>query len=57
MFEKVRGLDKQAFTDSIGKTLSKDEIEALFIRRDKLVQLFDQKISVLGEDKVLYTIR
>jgi hypothetical protein len=57
MFEKMRGLDKQAFTDSIGKTLSKDEIEALFIRRDKLVQLFDQKISVLGEDKVLYTIR
>ena len=57
MFEKMRGLDKQAFTESIGKALTKDEIESLFIRRDKIVQLFDQKITVLGEDKVLYTIR
>lgn len=57
LFEKLRALDKQAFTNSIGKTLTKDEIESLFIRRDKIVQLFDQKITVLGEDKVLYTIR
>jgi len=57
LFEKMRALDRQAFTDSVGKTLTKDEIEALFIRRDKLVQLFDQKITTLGEDKILYTIR
>ena len=57
LFEKLRTLDRQAFTNSIGKTLTKDELEALFIRRDKLVQLFDQKIAALGEDKVLYTIR
>jgi len=57
MFEKMRGLDKQSFADSVGKSLTKDEIEALFIRRDKLVQLFDQKIKAIGEDKVLYTIR
>jgi hypothetical protein len=57
LFEKLRALDRQAFTSSIGKTLTRDEIEALFIRRDKLVQLFDQKIAALGEDKVLYTIR
>ena len=57
LFEKMRALDRQAFTESVGKTLTKDEIEALFVRRDKLVQLFDQKITSLGEDKVLYTIR
>jgi hypothetical protein len=57
LFEKLRTLDRQAFTESAGKTLTKDEIEALFVRRDKLVQLFDEKIKVLGEDKVLYTIR
>jgi len=48
---------RQAFTDSVGKALTKDEIEALFVRRDKLVQLFDEKIKSLGEDKVLFTIR
>jgi len=57
LFEKIRTLDRQAFTDSVGKTLTKDEIEALFVRRDKLVQLFDEKIKSLGEDKVLFTIR
>ena len=57
LFEKIRALDRQAFTASVGKTLTKDEIEALFLRRDKLVQLFDEKIKSLGEDKILYTIR
>jgi hypothetical protein len=57
LFEKMRALDRQAFTDAVGKALTKDEIEALFVRRDKLVQLFDQKIASLGEDKVVYTIR
>jgi hypothetical protein len=57
LFEKIRALDRQAFTNSVGKTLTKDEIEALFVRRDKLVQLFDEKIKSLGEDKILYTIR
>jgi hypothetical protein len=57
LFEKIRALDRQAFTASVGKTLTKDEIEALFVRRDKLVKLFDEKIKSIGEDKVLYTIR
>jgi hypothetical protein len=57
LFQKLRALDRQAFADSVGKTLTKDEIDALFVRRDKLVQFFDQKIASLGEDKILYTIR
>jgi hypothetical protein len=57
LFQKLRALDRQLFIDSVGKTLTRDEIESLFIRRDKLVQFFDQKITSLGEDKVLYTIR
>ena len=57
LFEKLRTLDRQAFTDAVKTILNKDEIDALFIRRDRLVQLFDQKIASLGEAKVLYTIR
>ncbi len=57
LFQKLRALDPQAFADTIGKTLTKDEIESLFVRRDRLVQFFEQKIASLGEDKVVYTIR
>jgi hypothetical protein len=57
LFEKLRALDRQVFTAAVGRTLTRDEIESLFVRRDKLVQLFDQKIAALGEDKIVYTIR
>jgi hypothetical protein len=57
LFEKMRSLDRQVFTELVGKMLTRDEIEALFVRRDKLVQFFDQKIASIGEDKILYTIR
>jgi hypothetical protein len=57
LFEKLRALDRQAFVDAVKNVLTKDEIEALFIRRDKIVQRFDQRIASLGEARVLYTIR
>ena len=57
LFEKLRALDRGAFVDAVKSILTKDEIDALFIRRDRLVQLFDQRIASLGEAKVLYTIR
>ena len=57
LFQKLRELDRPAFAAAVGRALTKDEIDALFIRRDRIVQLFDQKISSLGEDKILYTIR
>jgi hypothetical protein len=57
LFEKMRALDRQAFAGAVGRTLTKDEIDALFVRRDRIVQLFEQKIASLGEEKVLYTIR
>jgi hypothetical protein len=57
LYGKLKELDRKAFTESVGRTLTKDEIDALFHRRDKIVQLLDQKIASLGEAKVLYTIR
>jgi len=56
-FEKLRALDRQVFTEMAGRTLTKDEIDSLFVRRDRLVQIFDQKIATLGEARILYTIR
>lgn len=57
LFEKLRALDRTAVASAVGKTLTRDEIDALFDRRDRLVQLFDQRIAAVGEAKVLYTIR
>jgi hypothetical protein len=55
-YEKLKALDRKAFTEAVGRTLTKDEIDALFDRRAKLVQHFDQRIASAGE-AVLYTIR
>ena len=57
LFEKLRALDRSAFTNAVKSVLTKDEIEALFIRRDKIVKRFDERIASLGEAKVVYTIR
>ena len=53
LFEKLRALDRQAFAAAVKKGLTKDEIEAPFVRRDKIVQLFEQRIASLGEARVL----
>jgi len=57
IFQKMRALDRAALAEAVGKTLTKDEIDAVMDRRDRLVKLFDQKIASLGEAKVVYTIR
>jgi hypothetical protein len=56
LFDKLRALDRQSFTDAVGKILTKDEIEALFVRRERLVQFFDDRIAKVG-DSIVYTIR
>ena len=56
-FEKMRALQRPALAAAVGKTLTKQEIDAVLIRRDRLVKLFDEKIASAGEAKVLYTIR
>ena len=57
IFQKMRALDRAALAAAVGKTLTKDEIDAVIGRRDRLVKLFDQKIASVGEAKVVYTIR
>jgi hypothetical protein len=57
LFQKLRGLERQAVVDAVGRTLTKDEIDMLIVRRDRLVTFFDQKIATLGEEKIVYTIR
>jgi hypothetical protein len=55
--DRLRSLSRPELTTVVGQVLSKDEIEALFARRDLIVKWFDQRIAAAGEDTILYTMR
>jgi hypothetical protein len=52
----MRGLTAPALTEAMDKSLTKAEIQALLVRRDAIVQLFDEKIAQRGEAAVLFTL-
>ena len=56
MFEKMRGLTAPALTETMDKSLTKAEIQALLVRRDAIVKLFDEKIAQRGEAAVFFTM-
>lgn len=56
MLEKMRGLTAPALTETMDKSLTKAEIQALLVRRDVIVNLFDEKIAQRGEAAVLFTL-
>ena len=57
LFDKMKELTAPQLTEVMGKTLTKDEIEALIVRRDKIVKLIQDRISENGEAKTLYTLQ
>ena len=56
LLEKLRGLDRQTLAAAMGKMMLKEELDALFVRRDLLVKLFEQRIATRGE-AAFYTIQ
>jgi hypothetical protein len=56
MLEKMRGLTAPALTETMDKSLTKAEIQALLARRDAIVKLFDEKIAQRGEAAVLFAL-
>jgi hypothetical protein len=57
MFEKMKELTAPRLTEVMGKTLLKDEIEALLARRDAIVRTLETRIAQKGEDGVLFSLR
>ena len=53
---KVRTLNRNAFTQKLGKFLSPSQLDGLEARRRLLVELFDNQIAVKGENAVLYDL-
>ena len=56
LFESMRALTAPALTEAMGKSLTKQEIDALLARRDVIVTLFDGKIAQRSEAAVLYSL-
>jgi hypothetical protein len=56
LFEKMRELTASGLADAMGRSLTKEEIEALLARRDAIVKLFDDRIAQRSEAAVLYTL-
>jgi hypothetical protein len=56
MLARMRELSAPMLNEAMGKSLTKDEIEALLTRRDAIVKLFDDRIAQRGEAAVTYTL-
>jgi len=57
LLEHMQALDSETVKSVLGDSLSKREQRAILERRDKIVQLFEEKIAAEGADAVLYDIR
>ena len=51
---KLRGLTEKILEERVGRWLTNPQIEALLKRRDKLLELAEQRIAENGEAAVLY---
>lgn len=52
--EKLKSLNFELIRDNVGEYLTEKEIDAVLLRRDLILEAVDERIKMLGEDKVLY---
>ena len=52
--EKLKNMDFDMMKEIVGEYLTDEEIEAVLIRRDLILEWLDKRIKKLGEDQVLY---
>jgi hypothetical protein len=57
LLDRLRELTRPALAEAVGKTLTNEEMDALMVRRDLLVKLFDEKVATLGQGAVLFTLQ
>jgi hypothetical protein len=56
LLEGLRRLTAEALTAAVGQNLTKQEVDAVIVRRDLLVRHFDTRIAERGEETVLFTL-
>ena len=52
--DKLKSLNQEITKDIVGEYLTEEEIEAVLMRRDLIIDWINNRIEKLGEDKVLY---
>ena len=56
LLANLRALTRETLQGTLGRWLSKAEIDAVIVRRDVLVGLFDKRIAAQGEAAVFYDL-
>jgi hypothetical protein len=56
MFTGLKALTAEKLAETMGDTLTKQEIDALLLRRDLIVKHFEQRIASTSEPAVLFTL-
>src|SRR5687767_13061271 len=56
LLASMRGLTLDGVRQTLGRWLTKNEIEGLVARRDLIVQFFDKEVAAKGEGAVLYDL-
>ena len=56
LLERLRAVTPEALAQAVGNSLTKQEQEALLVRRDRIVKHYDDRIARLGEPVVLFTL-
>jgi hypothetical protein len=54
ILEALRGLTKEKLANQLDRWLTKQQIQALWVRRGLILELADRRIAELGEDAVLF---
>lgn len=54
LYDKLKTLNQETIKSIVGEYLRENEIEAVLIRRDLIIDWLDKRIKKEGEDKVLY---
>jgi hypothetical protein len=54
LLQKLKALDANTLTEKTNRYLTKDEVKAVMMRRDKIVAQFQKLIAEKGENEVLY---
>ena len=56
LFEGMKTLTLESLQTAMGNIMTRDEMEAVLVRRDRLVKHFEDRISTRGEAAVLFTM-
>jgi hypothetical protein len=56
LYEAMRGLTLETMTAAMGDVMTRAEMTAVLARRDRLVKHFEERIALVGELSVLFTM-